>query len=182
MSSKPSTDKQSMQLDQAAMDSSRKNLADGAVTASVRPFAEDICKLLNDALATEWVCVLRYRRHHFTAKGLVSPAIADEFLVHANQELAHADRISERIVQLGGMPDLDPDSLTRRSHADYDDSSSLDAMIRANLVAERLAVEVYRQMIRLIGDKDPTTARILQDLLAEEEEHADELSDWLAKA
>jgi bacterioferritin len=136
-------------------------------------------KLLNDALATELVCVLRYKRHYFTASGEASPAIAEEFLVHANEESAHADKIAERIVQLGGDPDFNPQTLRERSHADYDESKDLQAMVRANLVAERIAIETYRQMISLIGDKDPTTRRMLEEILADEEEHADELKDWL---
>ena len=171
-----------MRIDESAVDAARNNLADGAVTPSVHPYADEICKLLNDALATEWVCTLRYKRHHYTAKGLASPAIAEEFLVHANEEQAHADRITERIVQLGGEPDLNPDTLSARSHAEYDASTDLQAMIRSNLVAERVAIEVYRQMIQLIGDKDPTTSRMLREILAQEEEHADELSDWMPKA
>lgn len=155
------------------------DLDDGAVTPAYGPHRDAIVKLLNDALATELVCVLRYKRHHFTADGMESPAIAAEFLVHANEESAHADLIAERIVQLGGEPDFSPSSLQQRSHADYDDSSDLRAMVRANLVAERIAVEAYRQMIHLIGDKDPTTRRMLEGILADEEEHADELKDWL---
>ena len=115
----------------------------------------------------------------YTAKGLASPKIAEEFLVHANEETAHADLIAERIVQLGGEPDFAPTTLLERSHADYDASTDLQAMIRANLVAERVAIEAYSQMIRLIGDKDSTTRRILEGILAQEQEHADELSDWL---
>lgn len=171
-----------LSLDEAAIRRARNHLEAGAVTPSVQPHAKAICKLLNDALATEWVCVLRYRRHFFTATGLDSPAVAAEFLVHANEEMGHADRLAERIVQLGGEPLLDPATLAKRSHAEYDDSLELASMIRANLVAERVAVEVYRQMIQIIGDKDPTTKRLLQDLLADEEEHADELSDWLEKS
>ncbi len=166
-------------LDEAAIERARKSVDDGAVTPSNKPYAQEICKLLNDSLATELVCVLRYKRHHFTAKGLASPKIAEEFLVHANEENGHADRIAERIVQLGGEPNFQPDSLTARSHAAYDESTELKAMIRADLVAERVAVETYRQMIQLIGDKDPTTKRLLEDILADEEEHADELADWL---
>lgn len=173
----------SMALDENAIASAaRERLHDGAVTPSIAPYAKDICKLLNDALATEWVCVLRYRRHYFTAKGIASEPIAAEFLVHANEELSHADRLAERIVQLGGEPMLDPDSLKARSHADYDESLDLKAMIRANLVAERIAVEVYRQLIALIGDKDPSTTHLLRAILADEEEHADDLSDWLDKS
>lgn len=166
-------------LDEQALDAARRSLDDGAVTPGYGPWRDDIVRLLNEALATELVCVLRYKRHHFTAHGLASPAIADEFMVHATEEAGHADRLAERIVQLGGEPDFDPDSLSRRSHADYDAASDLKAMVRANLVAERVAVESYRQMIQLIGDKDPTTRRILEDILADEEEHADELADML---
>lgn len=168
-----------LQLDEAALDQARRNLTEGPVTASVADHAEDICRLLNDSLATELVCVLRYKRHHFTAKGLASPAIAEEFLVHATEEAAHGDRLAERIVQLGGEPDFNPVGLLERSHADYDDSADLTAMIRANLVAERIAVESYRQMVQLIGDKDPTTTMVLREILAQEEEHADELADLL---
>ena len=149
------------------------------MTPSYGPWRDQIVKLLNDALATELVCVLRYKRHHFTAKGMNSPAIADEFLVHANEETAHSEKLAERIVQLGGEPDFSPATLLQRSHADYDESKDLKAMVRANLVAERVAVETYRQMIDLIGDKDPTTRRLLEDVLRDEEEHADELADLL---
>ncbi|WP_295527459.1 ferritin-like domain-containing protein [uncultured Pseudacidovorax sp.] len=173
--------RQRLELDQKAIDAAAKSLDDGAVTPSYGPWRDDIVKLLNDALATELVCVLRYKRHYFTAKGVESPAIADEFLVHANEESAHADRIAERIVQLGGEPNFQPDSLSKRSHADYDESKDLQAMVRANLKAERIAVESYRQMVALIGDKDPTTRRMLEEILADEEEHADELSDWMGK-
>ena len=127
------------------------------------------------------MCTLRYKRHYFTAKGLASPKIAEEFLVHANEETAHGDMLAERIVQLGGEPDFQPSSLLERSHADYDASTDLQAMIRANLVAERVAIEAYSQMIRLIGDKDSTTRRILESILSQEQEHAEELSDWLTE-
>jgi len=169
-----------LQLDQAAIDAAAKSLDEGAVTPSYGPWRDDIVKLLNDALATELVCILRYKRHYFTANGVQSPAIADEFLVHANEESAHADKIAERIAQLGGEPDFAPATLLERSHADYDESTDLQAMVRANLKAERIAVESYRQMIHLIGDKDPTTRRVLEEILTDEEEHADELKDWLS--
>lgn len=169
-----------LKLDQHGLAAARKNLADGAHTPAYGPWRDDVVQLLNDALATELICVLRYRRHHFTAEGLASPKIAEEFLVHANEELAHADRLAKRIVQLGGAPNFNPQGLVERSHADYDDSADLNAMIKANLIAERVAVEGYRQMIELIGSKDSTTRRLLEDILADEEEHADELSDWLA--
>lgn len=171
---------QRLVLDQSAIDAAAsKSLDEGAVTPSYGPWRDDIVKLLNDALATELVCVLRYKRHYFTANGEASPAIAEEFLVHANEESAHADKIAERIVQLGGEPDFNPRTLLERSHANYDEAMDLQAMVRANLVAERIAVETYRQMISLIGDKDPTTRRMLEEILADEEEHADELRDWL---
>ncbi len=166
-------------LDEAAMQAAMSDLDDGAVTPSYGPWCDSIVELLNGSLATELVCILRYKRHHFTAKGLSSPAIAAEFMVHAQEETAHADRIAERIVQLGGEPDFSPSTLLARSHADYDESTEIKAMVRANLVAERVAVETYRQMIVLIGDKDPTTRRMLEDILADEEEHADELADLL---
>jgi bacterioferritin len=168
-----------LELDQAALDAARQHIDQGAVTPGYGPWRDSIVKLLNDALATELVCVLRYKRHHFTAHGLASPAIADEFMVHANEEAGHADLLAGRIVQLGGEPDFSPDSLLQRSHADYDDATDLKAMLRANLVAERVAVESYRQMIALIGDKDPTTRRLLEGILSDEEEHADELADLL---
>ena len=170
-----------MTIDENGLAAARKSLDDGAVTPAYGPHREAILKLLNDSLATELVCVLRYKRHHFMATGLSSPAIADEFLVHANEESAHADRIAKRIVQLGGEPDFSPNTLLARSHADYDESNDLKTMIRVNLIAERVAVETYRQMIELVGEKDPTTRRMLEDILADEEEHADELSDWLEK-
>ncbi len=172
---------ESLQLDEKALQAARSDVDDGAVTPSYGPWRDDIVRLLNDSLATELVCVLRYRRHHFTADGMASPAIAAEFLVHADEESTHANRIAERIVQLGGSPDFNPATLLERSHAEYDDSSDLREMIKANLVAERVAVEAYRQMISLIGDKDPTTRRILEEILEDEEEHADELKDLLAR-
>jgi bacterioferritin len=168
-----------LELNEKAIEDAKRSLDDGAVTPSYGPWRDDIVRLLNDALATELVCVLRYKRHYFTAHGIASPRIAEEFLEHANAEAGHADRIAERIVQLGGEPDFAPDHLTQRSHADYDDSKDLRDMLRANLVAERVAVETYRQMIELIGDKDPTTRRLLEEVLNDEEEHADELKDLL---
>lgn len=171
----------SLKLDTAAINRARQSLDEGAVTPSNKDSAEEIVKLLNESLATELVCVLRYKRHHFTAKGLESTAIAEEFMVHAQSESGHADRIAERIVQLQGEPDFNPETLTDRSHADYNDDTDLKSMIKSNLIAERIAVETYRQMIKLIGDKDPTTRRLLESILEDEEEHADELSDWLER-
>lgn len=166
-------------IDEDGLKAAKTSLDDGAITPAYGPHREAIIKLLNDSLATELVCVLRYKRHHFMASGLSSPKIADEFLVHANEESAHADRIARRIVQLGGEPDFSPSTLLQRSHADYDESNDLKTMIRVNLIAERVAVETYHQMIQLIGDKDTTTRRMLEEILADEEEHADELKDWL---
>ncbi len=169
-----------MVLDENAIEAARHHLDDGALTPHIGTFQQDLIKLLNDSLATELLCVLRYKRHHFTAEGLASPKIADEFLVHANEEAAHADRIAKRIVQLGGEPDFSPDTLSQRSHAAYDDSKDLKAMIRANLVAERVAIEAYSQLIALVGNHDSTTRRLLEDILSDEQEHAEELKDWLA--
>jgi bacterioferritin len=166
-------------LNNEAIEAAKRSLDDGAVTPSYGPWRDDIVKLLNDALATELVCVLRYKRHYFTAHGLSSPRIAEEFLEHANAEASHADRIAERIVQLGGEPDFSPDTLSQRSHADYDESRDLREMLTANLLAERVAIETYRQMIQLIGDKDPTTRRLIETVLVDEEEHADDMRDLL---
>lgn len=168
-----------MVLNMTAIDEAKRSIDQSAITPSYGPWRDDIVKLLNDSLATELVCVLRYKRHYYTAAGLSSPKIADEFLVHANEESEHADRIAQRIVQLGGEPDFSPDSLAKRSHADYNDALDLKTMIKANLVAERVAIESYTQMIALIGDKDPTTKRLIEDILSTEQEHADELKDWL---
>lgn len=173
------SDAHALTLDEGAIEAAKRSLDDGAITPSYGPWRDSIVKLLNDALATELVCVLRYKRHHFTARGMNAPAIADEFMVHAQEETTHSDRLAERIVQLGGEPDYAPDTLLQRSHADYDAQLDLKAMVRANLVAERVAVETYRQMVELIGDKDPTTRRLIEEILEDEEEHADELADLL---
>lgn len=169
-----------MKLDAEALRRARRDLDDGAVTPANDPWSVAIVHLLNHALATERVCVLRYKRHHFTAHAMNSPAIAEEFREHADEEAAHADKPARRIVQLGGKPDFDPARLLERSHADYDEATDLRAMVNANLIAERIAVESDRQMIALIGDKDPTTRRLLEHILRDEEEHADELADLLA--
>jgi bacterioferritin len=157
----------------------RKHIEEGAVTAGYSANRTAVLKLLNEALATELVCVLRYRRHHFMARGIHSKSIADEFLVHSNEEQGHADQIAERIVQLGGEPDFAPDGLTSRSHAEYVEGKSLDKMIKEDLVAERIAIDSYREMIQYLGNQDPTTSRMLEGILAVEEEHADELADLL---
>ncbi len=166
-------------LDTAAIREAARNLGDGAVTAGYAGRREEIVALLNSALATELLCVLRYKRHYHTASGLMNTAIKAEFLEHAQEEQAHADQIAERIVQLNGEPDFNPSTLAQRSHAEYDDSTDIKSMIRANLLAERVAIESYRQMIERIGDVDPTTTLMLTEILAKEEEHADEMRDLL---
>ncbi len=157
----------------------RKHIEEGAVTAGYTADRPKVLKLLNEALATEIICVLRYRRHHFMARGIHAKSIADEFLVHSIEEQGHADQIAERIVQLGGEPDFAPDGLTSRSHAEYVAGASLIEMIKEDLVAERIAIDSYRELIQYLGDLDPTTSHLLREILAVEEEHADELSDLL---
>lgn len=159
-------------------ENARRDVEEGAHTASYQGDVAEVVELLNHALATELVCVLRYKMHHFTAAGISSESIASEFAVHAREEQEHADLIAARIVQLGGTPDFSPHGLAERSHSDYIACTSLTEMIRENLVAERIAIDTYREMIRYIGDKDPTTRRMLEGILATEEEHADELADW----
>ncbi|RZA35753.1 MAG: bacterioferritin [Lysobacteraceae bacterium] len=157
----------------------RRNIEDGAITSTYHADKEVVIKLLNEALATEWVCVLRYYRHYFMASGMLADAVKGEFLEHAQQEQAHANKLAERIVQLGGEPDLNPDTLTARAHAEYKEGQNLRDMVKEDLVAERIAIDSYREMIDYIGDKDTTTKRILESILAQEEEHADEFSDLL---
>jgi bacterioferritin len=157
----------------------RQHIDDGAVTDSYQADRQTVLRMLNEALATELVCALRYRLHYFMAKDIDAKGIAEEFLVHSGQELEHADQIAERIEQLGGEPDFSPDTLTSRSHAEYIEAGSLVEMIRENLIAERIAIDSYRGMIQYIGDQDPTTRRLLENVLAVEEEHADELADFL---
>lgn len=157
----------------------RQDIRDGAVTESYAADRNAVISLLNDALATELVCVLRYRRHYFMATGLDAQHAAAEFLEHANEELAHADALAARIVQLGGEPDFSPKHLSTRSHAEYKPGESLEEMLREDLIAERIAVDTYSQIIRFIGDGDPTTRRLLEDILASEEQHADELAGML---
>jgi bacterioferritin len=163
----------------------RRNIEDGAITRSYSADKETVIKLLNDALATEYVCVLRYYRHYFMASGMLADAVKAEFLEHAKQEQEHAHKLAERIVQLGGEPDLNPDTLTARSHAEYKPGEDLRDMVKEDLVAERIAIDSYREMINYIGEHDTTTKRILESILAQEEEHADEFADlldgWIGK-
>ena len=165
----------------AIRERARRTMDDGAVTPSYGLDTQTVVGLLNEALATEIVCTLRYRRHHFCAEGIHAESVKAEFLEHANQELAHADRIAERIVQLGGRPDLAPWTLARRSHAEYVEGEGLRSMIEENLVAERIAIESYREMIQYVSDRDPTTRRMLEDVLADEEEHADDMASLLKR-
>jgi bacterioferritin len=157
----------------------RQHIHDGSVTAGYSANRKRVIELLNASLATELVCVLRYRRHHFMAKGIHSQSVAQEFLDHSNEELGHADELAERIVQLGGEPDFAPAGLVGRSHAEYVEGDTLASMIREDLVAERIAIDSYRDIIKFLGVDDPTTRRMLEGILAVEEEHADDLADLL---
>lgn len=157
----------------------REHIEQGAVTAGYTADRTEVLALLNAALATEIVCVLRYRRHYFMARGIQAKSIADEFMVHANEELGHADQIAERIVQLGGEPDFAPTNLVNRSHAEYKTGINLIDMIMEDLVAERIAIDSYREFIKYLGDQDSTTSDMLKGILAIEEQHADELADML---
>ena len=168
-------------FDVNAIRAAAANLDDGAVTDGYQADREAVIQMLNDALATELVCVLRYKRHYFTASGPGVGEIKAEFLEHAAQEQEHADQLAERIVQLNGSPNFNPATLVARSHAEYDDSDDVQAMIRSNLIAERVAIESYRQMIAAIGDRDPTTRQLLVSIMAVEEEHADDMRDLLAQ-
>lgn len=165
---------------EALRNRARETIMKGAVTPSF-PEADRqaIVELLNTALATEIVCVLRYKRHYFATHGIRAKFVSQEFLEHANEEQAHADQIAARIVQLGEDPDLNPQTLLARSHSEYDASTTLRGMLEADLIAERIAIESYREMINFIGPRDPTTRRLLESILEQEEEHADDLVDLL---
>ncbi|HZS07806.1 MAG TPA: ferritin-like domain-containing protein [Blastocatellia bacterium] len=157
----------------------RRQIENGAVTSDYGLDRDQAIGILNEALATEIVCVLRYRFHYFMATGIHSPAAAEEFLEHSREEQEHADRIAERIKQLGGKPEMNPVSLAGTSHSEYKEGSSLAEMLREDLIAERIAIETYREMVRYFGDKDPTSRVMMEEILAREEEHADELADLL---
>lgn len=159
----------------------RKEIEKGPVTEAYGADVERVLQVLNEALATEIVCTLRYKRHYYTATGLYSEPVAAEFLEHAQEEQEHADRLAQRIVQLGGEPDFNPDTLTRRSHAQYDASVDLIEMIKEDLVAERVAIASYTEIAQWLGEGDPTTRRVFEDLLAQEEEHADDLRGLLER-
>lgn len=151
----------------------------GPITSDYRGDVERAVDVLNQALATELVCVLRYKRHYYMSRGIYKDAVAAEFLEHANQEQEHADQIAERITQLGGSPDFNPEGMTSRSHSEYKEGESMIDMIKENLVAERVAIESYREMVRFFGENDPTTRRMIESILAVEEEHANDMVDLL---
>lgn len=153
----------------------RKHIEQGAVTEGYKADRKTVIKVLNEALATEIVCVLRYKRHYFMAAGINAQSVAAEFLEHANEEQTHADQIAQRIVQLGGEPNLSPDGMLTRSHSEYIEGETLIEMIKEDLVAERIAIDSYREIISWLGNDDSTTRRMLEEILAVEEEHADDL-------
>jgi bacterioferritin len=157
----------------------RKHIEDGAVTGGYKGDRKAVIKVLNEALATEIVCVLRYKRHHYTAKGIHSLAVAAEFLEHANEEQGHADKIAERITQLDGEPNFDPAGILTRSHSQYVAGDNLVEMIKEDLIAERIAIESYSEIIRYLADNDPTSRRMMEEILANEEEHAEEMKTLL---
>lgn len=167
-------------IDKEAIRAAARNLQDGSVTEGYQGDRAAVVQLLNDALATELVCVMRYQRHYHTVTGLGNGPIKAEFREHARQEQEHANWLAERIIQLNGEPDFNPATLLARSHAEYDASTDVQAMLRADLIAERVAIESYRQMIEKIGNTDPTTRHLLIKIMAVEEEHADDLRDLLA--
>ena len=157
----------------------RKHIENGAVTEGYNADRDTVVKLLNEALATEIVCVLRYKRHYFMATGIHAESVAAEFLQHATDEQGHADQIAQRIVQLGGEPNFSPEGLLTRSHAEYVEGETLNEMIKEDLVAERIAIDSYREMINYLGQNDSTSRRMLEEILAKEEEHADDLANLL---
>ena len=159
----------------------RQHIENGAVTEGYSADRETVVKLLNEALATEIVCVLRYRRHYFMATGINAESVAAEFLQHSNEEQGHADQLAQRIVQLKGEPNFNPEGLLTRSHAEYNEGTSLTDMIKEDLVAERIAIDSYREMIAYFGNDDPTSRRMMEGILAVEEEHADDLVSLLEK-
>ena len=158
----------------------RRHIEQGAVTEGYQADRETVIKILNEALATEIVCVLRYKRHYFMASGIHAEGVAAEFLQHANEEQGHADQIAQRIVQLGGAPNFNPEGLLSRSHAEYVEGDTLIDMIKEDLVAERIAIDSYRDIIQYLGNDDPTTRRMMESILAMEEEHAEDLVSLLA--
>ena len=169
------TDKPFLSDIKTLRDRARQHIENGAVTEGYSADRETVLKVLNEALATELLCVLRYKRHYFMAEGFNAQGARQEFLEHANEEQQHADQIAERITQLGGAPDFNPDGLSSRSHAEYKEGDSVMDMIKEDLIAERIAIDSYREIIQYLADDDPVTRRMLEDILATEEEHADDL-------
>ncbi|MCR9259719.1 MAG: bacterioferritin [Pseudomonadaceae bacterium] len=160
----------------AIRDRAREHVENGAVTDGYQANRESVVDMLNSALATELVCILRYKHHYYMASGINAQVAADEFLEHAEEEQTHADALATRIVQLGGVPDFSPKGLQDRSHSEYVAATTLSAMVKENLIAERIAIDSYKDMIRYLGDDDPTTTGVLEEILAVEEEHADDLA------
>ena len=158
-----------------------EKMSDGAVTAFYKADKDKVIEVLNEVLATETVCTLRYRSHYFMAKGIHASGVEDEFLEHAKEEQEHADRVAKRITELGGAPNLNPDGLATRSHAQYGTGDSLEDMIKEDLIAERIAIATYSEIVRWLGTDDPTTRRMMEELLAKEEEHADDMAKLLSR-
>ena len=159
----------------------RSKISDGAITEGYKADREQVIKVLNEALATELVCILRYKRHYYMAKGMHAEAVKPEFLQHAGEEQQHADWIAERITQLGGEPNFNPEGLVDRSHAEYAPGTDLISMVKEDLIAERIAIDTYAEIIRWIGDDDPTTRKLIVDILKVEEEHADDMANLLTR-
>jgi len=165
---------------EAIRERAREHMSQGAVTDSYRADRTSVVSVLNEALATEIVCVLRYKNHYFMARGIHAHGVAQEFLEHAGEEQGHADTIAERITQLGGIPNMNPVGLATRSHSEYREGMDLEGMLKEDLVAERIAIETYSEIIRWLGDDDPTTRRLMEDILKVEEKHADDLANLLS--
>ncbi len=159
----------------------RQKMEDGAVTSSYQADRTKVVEVLNEVLATEIVCTLRYKNHYYMAQGIHAQSVEDEFLEHAKEEEQHADMVAKRITELGGKPNFDPDGLKTRSHAEYKSSDSLEEMIREDLVAERIAISTYSEIVRWLANEDPTTRRMIEEILAKEEEHADDLAKLLVR-
>jgi bacterioferritin len=162
-------------------ESARKHMDQGAVTEGYKADREQVVKVLNEVLATELVCVMRYKRHYYMAQGIYADSVKQEFLEHANDEQQHADWVAERITQLGGEPNFSPEGLATRAHSEYVEGKSLVDMIKEDLVAERIAVQTYSEIIRWVGDGDPTTKILIEEINKKEEEHANDMLDLLAK-
>ncbi|HLB07372.1 MAG TPA: ferritin-like domain-containing protein [Alphaproteobacteria bacterium] len=173
--------KQSFKSDlKAIRKRAREKMAEGAVTGAYLADREKVIGVLNEVLATEIVCVLRYKNHYYMASGINAGPVAQEFLQHANEEQMHADWVAQRITQLGGVPNFNPEGLAARAHAEYREGETLEEMIKEDLVAERIAIETYSEIVRWLDNDDPTTRRIIEDILKMEEEHADDLANLLA--